>query len=81
MYARFKNKRTLLDAYLDLAPAPKPHVVDGRVIDPARDGFSGFIFKIQANMDPRHRDRLAFVRICSGKFERDMSVVNTRTMK
>jgi peptide chain release factor 3 len=71
----------LLDAYLDLAPAPKPHVVDGRVIDPARDGFSGFIFKIQANMDPRHRDRLAFVRICSGKFERDMAVVNTRTMK
>jgi peptide chain release factor 3 len=56
-------------------------VIDDRVIDPAKDGFSGFIFKIQANMDPRHRDRLAFVRICSGKFERDMSVVHTRTGK
>jgi peptide chain release factor 3 len=51
------------------------------MIDPARDGFSGFIFKIQANMDPRHRDRLAFVRVCSGKFERDMAVVHTRTGK
>ena len=71
----------LLDAYLDLAPAPKAREIDDRVIDPAKDGFSGFIFKIQANMDPRHRDRLAFVRICSGKFERDMSVVHTRTGK
>jgi peptide chain release factor 3 len=71
----------LLDAYLDLAPGPKPRAVDGRVVDPARDGFSGFIFKIQANMDPKHRDRLAFVRICSGKFERDMNVVHTRTGK
>ncbi len=56
-------------------------IVDERVIDPVSDGFSGFIFKIQANMDPRHRDRLAFVRICSGKFERDMSVIHTRTGK
>jgi peptide chain release factor 3 len=69
----------LLDAYLDLGPAPLPRTVNERVIDPVNDGFSGFIFKIQANMDPRHRDRLAFVRICSGKFERDMSVIHTRT--
>ncbi len=69
----------LLDAFLDLAPAPRPRTVNERVIDPVNDGFSGFIFKIQANMDPRHRDRLAFVRICSGKFERDMSVIHTRT--
>ena len=71
----------LLDAYLDLGPTPQPRVVKERMIDPARDEFSGFIFKIQANMDPKHRDRLAFVRICSGKFERDMSVVHTRTGK
>ena len=69
----------LLDAYLDLAPAPQARSVGERVIDPVRDGFSGFIFKIQANMDPRHRDRLAFVRVCSGKFERDMAVIHTRT--
>src|SRR5688572_5696714 len=71
----------LLDAFLELAPAPTPRSVDDRVIDPVTDGFSGFIFKIQANMDPKHRDRLAFVRICSGKFERDMSVTHTRSGK
>jgi len=71
----------LLDAFLELAPAPKPRSVDDRIIDPLNDGFSGFIFKIQANMDPKHRDRLAFVRICSGRFERDMTVIHTRTGK
>ncbi len=69
----------LLDAYLDMAPSPQPRSIGDRLIDPATAGFSGFIFKIQANMDPRHRDRLAFVRICSGRFERDMSVTLTRT--
>ncbi len=71
----------LLDAFLELAPSPRPRSIDGRVITPAADPFSGFIFKIQANMDPKHRDRLAFVRVCSGKFERDMTVVHTRTRK
>ena len=46
---------------------------DGRLIAPEHPHFSGFIFKIQANMDPKHRDRIAFVRIVSGKFERDMT--------
>ncbi len=71
----------LLDAFLDLAPGPQARVVNGRTLEPATDGFSGFIFKMQANMDPRHRDRLAFVRICSGRFERDMTVIHTRTGK
>jgi peptide chain release factor 3 len=71
----------LLDAFLELAPSPRPHVVNGRTIAPEGPGFSGFIFKIQANMDPKHRDRLAFVRVCSGRFERDMSVTHTRTKK
>ena len=71
----------LLDAFLDLAPTPRPRSANGQVVSPTEAGFSGFIFKIQANMDPKHRDRLAFVRICSGKFERDMSVVHTRTGK
>jgi peptide chain release factor 3 len=71
----------LLDAFLELAPSPRPHSVNGRVIKPDDTEFSGFIFKIQANMDPKHRDRLAFVRVCSGRFERDMTVVHTRTGK
>ena len=71
----------LLDSFLDFAPGPQPRRVGGRSIDPARDGFSGFIFKIQANMDPKHRDRLAFVRVCSGRFERDMTAVHTRNGK
>ncbi|HWX22153.1 MAG TPA: peptide chain release factor 3 [Candidatus Binatia bacterium] len=69
----------LLEAFLELAPAPQPHLADGRIIAPQDPAFSGFIFKIQANMDPKHRDRLAFVRICSGRFERDMTVTHTRT--
>jgi peptide chain release factor 3 len=69
----------LLDAFLELAPTPRPHAANGRVILPEDPAFSGFIFKIQANMDPKHRDRLAFVRVCSGRFERDMSVIHTRT--
>jgi peptide chain release factor 3 len=71
----------LLDGFLDLAPAPQSRTVNGRSVHPTHDGFSGFIFKIQANMDPKHRDRLAFVRVCSGRFERDMSVIHTRTGK
>ena len=60
-----------------------PELVEGPTsyVDPASDDFSGFVFKIQANMDPRHRDRVAFVRVCSGKFERDMTVRNVRTGK
>jgi len=69
----------LLDAFLELAPSPRPRSVDGRVVPAVESGFSGFIFKIQANMDPKHRDRLAFVRVCSGRFERDMTVAHTRT--
>jgi peptide chain release factor 3 len=69
----------LLDAFLEFAPPPRPRVAGDRVLPPEAPDFSGFIFKIQANMDPKHRDRLAFVRICSGRFERDMTVVHTRT--
>ncbi len=71
----------LLDSFLEMAPPPGARVVNGKTIPPDSKDFSGFVFKIQANMDPKHRDRLAFVRICSGKFERDMSVVHTRTGK
>jgi peptide chain release factor 3 len=71
----------LLDGFLQHAPAPKPRVMAGTAIAPEHPAFSGFIFKIQANMDPRHRDRIAFLRVCSGKFERDMVVSHSRTGK
>jgi len=67
-----------LDAFVDLAPPPGPRqTVTGEVAEDD-ERFSGFIFKIQANMDPRHRDRVAFLRICSGKFERDAEVWHQR---
>jgi len=71
----------LLDGFLKHAPAPKSRVMGGIEIAPENPAFSGFIFKIQANMDPKHRDRIAFVRVCSGKFERDMTVHHSRSAK
>ena len=71
----------LLDGFLKHAPAPKARVMAGTPIAPEHPAFSGFIFKIQANMDPKHRDRIAFVRVCSGKFERDMTVLHPRSEK
>jgi peptide chain release factor 3 len=70
-----------LDEFLRLAPSPVARVSSGTAIDPAADRFSGFVFKIQANMDPRHRDRVAFVRVTSGRFARDMIVRNARSGK
>jgi peptide chain release factor 3 len=70
----------LLDRFLTLAPPPMPRISGGGLtIQPAAAGFSAFVFKIQANMNPKHRDRVAFIRIVSGKFERDMNVINTRS--
>jgi len=71
----------LLDGFLQHSPAPKARLMSGTVISPQNPAFSGFIFKIQANMDPRHRDRIAFIRVCSGKFERDMTVHHSRSEK
>ncbi len=71
----------LLDGFLRHSPPPKARVLAGTAIAPEHPEFSGFIFKIQANMDPRHRDRIAFVRVCTGRFERDMTVTHPRTEK
>lgn len=69
-----------LDAFIHLAPAPRNRITaDGDTVTPDSDDFSGFVFKIQANMDPRHRDRIAFFRLCSGRFERGMQAVLGRT--
>jgi peptide chain release factor 3 len=69
----------LLDSFLERSAPPSPHYAGERIIQPDDPAFSGFVFKIQANMDPRHRDRIAFVRVCSGKFERDMVVTHPQT--
>ncbi len=71
--------RPFLDAFLDLAERPTARPARGGAVDPLRPEFSGFVFKLQANMDPRHRDRVAFVRVCSGRFEKDMSVQHARS--
>ena len=76
-----------LDGFLAMAPPPRGRMAtragttEQELVPPDSDDFSGFVFKIQANMDPRHRDRIAFLRVCSGKFERDMTVRNVRTGK
>jgi len=68
----------LLHALETLAPAPQPRMTEQGLVSPLAPGFSGFVFKIQANMNRKHRDRVAFVRICSGVFEKDMALVNAR---
>jgi peptide chain release factor 3 len=65
--------------FLELAPPPGPRPSTEGPVDPAAAAFTGFVFKIQANMDPRHRDRIAFVRVCSGRFEPGLQVRNTRS--
>jgi peptide chain release factor 3 len=71
----------MLDAFVEMAPHPRPRAAVSREVSPYEEAFSGFAFKIQANMNPAHRDRIAFVRICSGKFHRGMKVVHQRINK
>ena len=73
--------RPFLDAFLELAQPPTARSSSEGEVDPLKPDFSGFVFKLQANMDPRHRDRVAFVRVCSGKFEKDLTVRHARTGK
>jgi peptide chain release factor 3 len=73
--------KPFLDSFLDIAQGPVSRMAHDGPVDPLRDTFTGFVFKLQANMDPRHRDRVAFVRVCSGRFEKDMIVSHARTGK
>lgn len=73
--------RELLDCFVDIAPQPLPRETEERTVKPEEEKFSGFIFKIHANMDPKHRDRIAFLRICSGKFERNTNYFHVRQSK
>jgi len=70
--------REILNALIDWAPAPRERDATVRAVAPAEPRFSGFVFKIQANMDPAHRDRIAFLRVCSGHFERGMKIKHLR---
>jgi peptide chain release factor 3 len=70
--------REILNALLDWAPAPRHRDATVRAVEPTEEPFSGFVFKIQANMDPAHRDRIAFLRVCSGRFERGMKIKHLR---
>ncbi|MEW5856709.1 MAG: peptide chain release factor 3 [Cyanobacteriota bacterium] len=70
-----------LDAFLDYALKPGSRLSSNGEIPPTYPEFTGFVFKLQANMDPKHRDRIAFVRVCTGKFEKDMTVNHARTGK
>lgn len=73
--------KELFDCFLDIAPPPQPSHTKERDIDPAENKFSGFVFKIHANMDPKHRNRIAFVKICSGIFERNKPYLHVRQNK
>ncbi|GAB6139689.1 peptide chain release factor 3 [Methylosoma difficile] len=71
----------LLDAFAEYAPSPSPRQAEQRQVSPDEDKFSGFVFKVQANMDPAHRDRVAFLRVCSGKFDKGMKIYHARLGK
>jgi peptide chain release factor 3 len=70
--------KELLDCFVQIAPEPLGRSTEEREINPMENEFSGFVFKIHANMDPKHRDRIAFLRICSGKFERNTNYLHVR---
>ena len=73
--------RELLDCFVEIAPFPLPRITEERMVDPEEDKFAGFVFKIHANIDPRHRDRIAFLRVCSGKFQRNTNYLHVRQKK
>lgn len=73
--------RELLDCFIELAPSPRAKQSDTRLVNPGEENFTGFVFKIHANMDPKHRDRLAFIKIVSGTFERNKPYLHVRHNK
>jgi len=70
--------KEMLDCFVEIAPSPLPRETEERMIEPTESGFTGFVFKIHANMDPKHRDRIAFLRICSGIFQRNTNYLHVR---
>ncbi|KUL06089.1 MAG: Peptide chain release factor 3, partial [Proteiniphilum sp. 51_7] len=70
--------KELLDCFVEIAPSPRPVKAEERVVEPLEEAFSGFVFKIHANMDPNHRSCIAFVKVCSGRFERNVNYKHVR---
>ncbi len=70
--------KEMLDCFVEIAPTPLPRPTEERLVHPEEDQFAGFVFKIHANMDPKHRDRIAFLRVCSGKFQRNTNYLHVR---
>ncbi len=73
--------RELLECFIRIAPSPRPSTTESRQVEPSEQKMTGFIFKIHANMDPNHRDRIAFMKICSGTFERNKNYLHVRSGK
>ncbi len=73
--------KEMLDCFVEIAPSPLPRETEQRMIEPTEKKFTGFVFKIHANMDPKHRDRIAFLRICSGVFQRNTNYLHVRNEK
>jgi peptide chain release factor 3 len=73
--------KELLDCFIDIAPPPQPKMSDTRLVDSKENNFAGFVFKIHANMDPKHRDRLAFVKVVSGIFKRNKNYLHVKQNK
>jgi peptide chain release factor 3 len=73
--------REMLDAFIEYAPPPLPRETQTRIVEASEAKFTGFVFKIQANMDPQHRDRIAFVRICSGAYQKGMKIFQVRQQR
>ena len=73
--------KELVDGFVENAPPPQARQAENRLVDPAESKFSGFVFKIQANMDPKHRDRIAFLRVCSGTYKQSMKMRHVRVNK
>ena len=73
--------RELLECFIRIAPSPRPSATETRAIEPSEQKMTGFIFKIHANMDPNHRDRIAFMKVCSGVFERNKNYLHVRSGK
>jgi len=71
--------RLFLNSFIEYAPPPQPYLSDGGLVSPNRTDFSGYVFKIQANMNPKHRDSVAFARVCSGRFERGLNVIHAQS--
>ncbi|MBR3702349.1 MAG: peptide chain release factor 3, partial [Alistipes sp.] len=73
--------RELLECFIRIAPSPRPSTTESRAVEPSEAKMTGFVFKIHANMDPNHRDRIAFMKICSGTFERNKNYLHVRSGK